>query len=322
MVLPRTMRAILAQARTLRRTNGDTMAIGKKAAARGKITTESLAEAIEGKGTDTGPDECGIREEGRRRRKREDGRSRARRQEHVSFRIVGGAYTDIERWPWAVVIGQPQRDGTFQNFCGGTLIGWDTVLTAAHCFNDANEAYVRVGDTNLTSSRDGQGEDIRVSDIIKHPEWDSSTFMNDVCILKLENAATYASNVRLACLPSDTDLEAMVGSTLPWIVGWGATKSGSDVSKRIKEAQVPLVDQSTCQRKYSGDASIGDGQLCAGDGVRDTCQGDSGGPMLATDNSGAWTVIGITSFGAGCASKQPGVYTRVDAYLDWIQDNN
>ena len=36
-------------------------------------------------------------------------------------------------------------------------------------------------------------------------------------------------------------------------------------------------------------------------------------------DNGKWSVIGITSFGVECGDSQyPGVYTRVDQYLDWI----
>ena len=48
--------------------------------------------------------------------------------------------------------------------------------------------------------------------------------------------------------------------------------------------------------------------------------------MLSSElNDGKWAVIGIVSFGAKgfCAdSKYPGVYTRVDQYLDWIERNS
>jgi Trypsin len=31
-------------------------------------------------------------------------------------------------------------------------------------------------------------------------------------------------------------------------------------------------------------------------------------------------LVGITSFGAGCASGSPGVYTRVSSYIKWIEN--
>lgn len=53
-------------------------------------------------------------------------------------------------------------------------------------------------------------------------------------------------------------------------------------------------------------------------------QGDSGGPLILYSISpyGITTpfVVGITSFGQGCAMDIPGVYTRVSEYMDWIED--
>jgi serine protease immune response integrator len=63
-------------------------------------------------------------------------------------------------------------------------------------------------------------------------------------------------------------------------------------------------------------------QLCAGDpsGKSDACQGDSGGPLQAKFANNVYYIVGITSFGRGCAYKNtPGVYTRVASFLDWIE---
>lgn len=52
----------------------------------------------------------------------------------------------------------------------------------------------------------------------------------------------------------------------------------------------------------------------------DTCQGDSGGPLMAFIN-GLWQLQGLTSYGQGCAQPGfPGIYTRVSAYISWIQN--
>ena len=45
------------------------------------------------------------------------------------------------------------------------------------------------------------------------------------------------------------------------------------------------------------------------------------GPIAATITSKV-TIVGVTSFGEGCAEKPyPGVYARVSTVLDWILDN-
>lgn len=67
---------------------------------------------------------------------------------------------------------------------------------------------------------------------------------------------------------------------------------------------------------------IDDGNYCAYDPNRrnDSCQGDSGGPLQTPAHDIVEAkVLGIVSFGIGCASGYPGIYTRVAYYLDWIE---
>jgi len=60
--------------------------------------------------------------------------------------------------------------------------------------------------------------------------------------------------------------------------------------------------------------------ICAGEEGKDSCQGDSGGPLVWKHPSNTYIQIGVVSWGIGCAAKRyPGVYTRVNKYLPWIE---
>jgi secreted trypsin-like serine protease len=47
-----------------------------------------------------------------------------------------------------------------------------------------------------------------------------------------------------------------------------------------------------------------------------TVQGDSGGPLACQDQSGVWTLIGVTSFGFHMCTES--FDARVPTYVDWI----
>lgn len=65
-------------------------------------------------------------------------------------------------------------------------------------------------------------------------------------------------------------------------------------------------------------------QICAGfpEGGADSCQGDSGGPFIcqSVSNASEYYLAGIVSHGEGCArAHEPGVYSRVALFVDWIE---
>lgn len=50
-------------------------------------------------------------------------------------RIVGGAIATPNSWPWQAMLMYQKDTGEWKQFCGGSLVLHDWVLTAAHCVN-------------------------------------------------------------------------------------------------------------------------------------------------------------------------------------------
>ena len=89
------------------------------------------------------------------------------------------------------------------------------------------------------------------------------------------------------------------------------------------EVEVPIIGVEKCQELYMKDSPVAPTNICAGydEGGKDACTGDSGGPLVCSDAEGDWVLHGVTSWGTGCAEAgHPGVYTRVESYIGWIND--
>lgn len=96
-------------------------------------------------------------------------------------------------------------------------------------------------------------------------------------------------------------------------------ESGSDLLMKV---EVPILARDTCKlwhANLSQIVNVTNDMVCAGlaEGGRDSCFGDSGGPLI---DSRSRNLIGIVSWGGLiCAAvEQPGVYTRIDSLLSWI----
>jgi secreted trypsin-like serine protease len=83
------------------------------------------------------------------------------------------------------------------------------------------------------------------------------------------------------------------------------------------------VPNDRCNNAASYNNRILPTMLCAGRarGGIDACQGDSGGPLIRGGEPGDAVLVGIVSFGDGCARPNKfGVYTRVSSYRGWIKE--
>lgn len=140
------------------------------------------------------------------------------------------------------------------------------------------------------------------------------------------------------CLPVDEPIRtrSFVGYN-PFVAGWGRLQEGGKSSNVLQELQIPILENAECKEQYRKQGKLitenqfGDAVICAGylEGGRDSCQGDSGGPLMQpvrqdeanNEISYRYYQVGIVSYGIGCArTDTPGVYSRVQHFVDWIQE--
>ncbi|KAF2885626.1 hypothetical protein ILUMI_20568 [Ignelater luminosus] len=235
-------------------------------------------------------------------------------------RIVGGHNADLGEWPWIAGLFNGGRQ-----FCGGSLIDDIHILSAAHCVAhmsswDVARLTVRLGDHNIRTNTEVQHIEKRVKRVVRHRGFDSRTLYNDVAILTLESPIQFTQQVRPICLPPGNG-ESYAGKAAT-VIGWGSLRESGPQPAVLQEVSIPIWSNNDCRLKYGGAAPGGivEHMLCAGQASRDSCSGDSGGPLMV--NTGRWTQVGIVSWGIGCGKGQyPGVYTRVQTFLPWIQKN-
>ncbi|KAH8235918.1 hypothetical protein KR032_010728, partial [Drosophila birchii] len=249
---------------------------------------------------------------------------------HLVIHIVGGVAVDLGVYPHMAAIAFLTFD-RFEFRCGGSLISKRHVLTAAHCvYTDSlMPAFVRLGTVNVEIP-DKNYVDVNVRNVTIHPNYLANIKYNDVAILELANAVTVTNNIRPACLHTDT--RDPPSETKLFVAGWGVLNVTTRVvSKILLRAALEVVPLPQCNISYSEQPGavrnlkegVIDSLMCATDKNRiaDACQGDSGGPLIQEVNieDGVYTIMGIINSGFGCATKTPGLYTRVASFLDFIE---
>lgn len=93
--------------------------------------------------------------------------------------------------------------------------------------DDLNQTEVQLGVTRLNASSPNKVTR-KLSEIICHPEYQSDTFENDICLLKLSSPVNFTNYIQPVCLASENSTfhDGVTGM----VTGFGVTGKLQDIS--------------------------------------------------------------------------------------------
>lgn len=258
-------------------------------------------------------------------------------------RVIGGQEADPGEFGFvASVLSAPRyrQSGAYQaQYCAASLTSPTTLITAAHCLVDQQTGErLRPRDVLMAFGSDLRSPRVRVVDVadfVIHPGYRVKTAANDIAVIYLSEPVSDVPTIQIA---QGADVAAYdAPGTAAKVAGWGNTRArGNRFVPELQVGNLRVFPNSACGRGKGYDVNgvafqgftkrdanprtmlCAAGASPAGD-VIDACQGDSGGPLTAGVGD-ARRLIGVVSWGQQCASRFPGVYTRISAETDFLID--
>ncbi|KAG8541923.1 hypothetical protein GDO81_027939 [Engystomops pustulosus] len=220
-------------------------------------------------------------------------------------------------WPWQVDLWKDDRRA-----CGGALISANWVITAAQCFigPDSSDS---PSDWSVTTASGTQAmRQFAVQKISIHGSFITPEQGNNVALVRLLTPAPLGPYTEPICLPQSSHKIPYNSSC--WFSGNNDDPSDSQM-KPSRGVKMDLVGPNECNCIYShpnsqhSNVSILPGMICATrpEAMGDLCLRDFGGPLACKENR-TWFLIGVQSFGGGCDTLLPEVFTDLAQYEKWI----
>ncbi|EDW17927.1 serine protease 1 [Drosophila mojavensis] len=231
-------------------------------------------------------------------------------------RITNGYDARPDQFPYQA--GLSLKIGNSAAWCGGSVIGHEWILTAAHCTDGVDSIDVHLGSTIRTSPK--VKYTVGRDRVIIHEGWNSKTVLNDISLIRIPYT-DFNDAIRAVDLPRLESHYSTYVNDEAVASGWGRTSDSSNsVASHLQYADLRIISNDVCKKTFP--LNVRSSNICVSTSAAvSTCNGDSGGPLVLKHNR---ELVGVTSFGssAGCEKQQPAAFTRVTSYLDWIKDKS
>ncbi|XP_062236309.1 coagulation factor VII isoform X2 [Platichthys flesus] len=239
-----------------------------------------------------------------------------RPRSHIVPRVVNGKACPKGQCPWQALL---TEDRTLR--CGAIVLSDQWILTAAHCVLNKGIFNVSVGKHDCQNPEKTE-QKRNVVKVQIHPGYNQTSYDSDLALLKLSSPVKLGRLVVPICLPArnSTFIRTMATVRHSTVSGCGRMLERGAVATSLQRLVLPRVPLQECRLHTK--LNITRNMLCAGHrvGRHDACHGDSGGPLV-TQYKKTWFLVGVVSWGEGCAKENKyGVYTKVSNFLDWIEN--
>ncbi|MFT4926852.1 MAG: secreted trypsin-like serine protease [Phenylobacterium sp.] len=231
--------------------------------------------------------------------------------------VVGGHTIDISQAPYQVAL----INNSGIQFCGGTIIAKNWVVTAAHCLWGISPGRVTV--VAGQSLRANLNNGIDVSEVHKYPGFYDTKSGKDIGLLKLSQDLDLTSP-NITAIGYATSAHVNAGLVDPGVLatltGWGKMGSPGSNPSQLQSVDMHLVslaDALAVFKSQYGIHQLTDDQLPAWDSGKSACNGDSGGPLVVPSGNKV-ILAGVVSWGKDCADIAPSMFARVSSFADWI----
>lgn len=188
-----------------------------------------------------------------------------------------------------------------------------------HFFRDIGSIVLIFGATDLFNKHQ-VGQQIKtivnISDqVIVHPLYNSTTFANNIALIRLTTTLEFNDYIQSVRLPFDRRFNTFTNSPVI-ISGWGSIDDNEDIVPYLQYGYSTILDLNKCMSSFEP-GRVNQDNICL-EGAS-SCNGDSGGPCLSTVTG---ELIGVSSYVpvTGCGSF-PSVYSRVTYFRDWIKSH-